>query len=85
MPARLKEVCDSMFRDGWVLGRNTTLCHYDESYYFIHWVKGHQELYTWNIDPLGSLTDAVVADVIAGNGRDLEMEQRYWEEFQVHI
>jgi hypothetical protein len=83
MPKRLEDECKEMTRDGYIFGKNTALCHYDPNYYFIHWVKGTHGTYTWNVPEDGKLNNALVTDVVAGKGRNLQLENTFNESVKV--
>ena len=83
MPKGLEDECKEITRDGYVFGKNTALCHYDPKYYFIHWVKGTRETYTWNVPQDGELNDALVRDLVAGKGRNLQLENAFDESVKV--
>jgi vacuolar protein-sorting-associated protein 4 len=56
--------------EGLYLSKNTVLCPWDRSYYFVEWetvgwsYQGDRKRYAWNIHPNGCLSDILVREII---------------------
>lgn len=85
LPQALRDKCYDMTRDGWVLGKNTSLCQYDPSYYFLHWIKGTNECYVFNVKENSRMNNTLVAEVVSGVGRNLQLEKNFEEQVKVTL
>jgi hypothetical protein len=53
---------------GWSLGIQTTLCHWDKTYYYMKWTKnyGLETSSSWNVKPTGIVTALLLREVAEG-------------------
>jgi len=69
----LQKILAQKQADGWSLGKETSLCQWDNTQYFLAWKReipysnGQIETsYSWNIKPSGWLTDELLCEVTEG-------------------
>jgi hypothetical protein len=55
-------------RLGWSLAKQTTLCQWDKTYYYLKWTRnyGLEEQSSWNIKPTGIITPLLLREVAEG-------------------
>jgi len=83
LPNEMESKLQNIEGEGWVLGQNCQLCHYDARYYFLHFIKGSQHRYFWNVDETGRMSDKLIKEVVDGVGRDLVAEKNFTESVRV--